>query len=147
MAIDSNAFAEAIESIEDALLVTLGQESIEASFLRLRMLASNLMLARREEWEQHPANVLEAAYVNLGYAVAHERGHEAAKDVLEEGLELVPSSVYLRLALARLYLSQHRADLADRLYGELAGMAMADGILANEVKMYRRLGTRRRRKR
>ena len=81
------------------------------------------MFARREEWEQHPANALEAAYVNLGYAVARERGQEASKCILEEGLELVPSSIYLRHALARLYLSQHRADLADRLYGELAGLA------------------------
>jgi Tfp pilus assembly protein PilF len=147
LALDKAAYAEAIESIEDALLITLGRESIEAAFLRLRVLGGNLMFTRREQWEQNPANALEAAYVNLGYAVARERGHQASKEVLEEGLELVPSSVYLRHALARLHLSQRRADLANPIYDELAEVTMPDGVLANEVQMYRRLGGRRGRKR
>ena len=61
IAIDNRDYAQAIEKIEDALLITHGRESINAAFLRLRLLPSHLqMLAKREKWEQHPANVLEA---------------------------------------------------------------------------------------
>jgi tetratricopeptide (TPR) repeat protein len=143
VAIDNGAFADAIQTIEDALLLTVGRESIDASFLRLRLLGGHLMFAQREKWEQHPANVLEAAYVNLGYALAREGDHDAARDVLEEGLELVPSSSHLRHALARLHLSQRRAQLADPLYAQLSDMLLSDSALAGEVRAYRRVGGRR----
>ena len=146
MAIDRRDFGQAIERIQDALLITEGKESVSALFLRLRLLRGHLPFTQRENAEQHPANALEAAYVNFAYAVAHNTGHEAAKDILEEGLELLPSSVYLRHALARLYLYRRRADLADPFYDGLARMEIHDSVLANEVNAYRKLGRGFRRK-
>lgn len=138
MIIDRGDFGRAIERIQDALLITAGRESVSASFLRLRLLRGHLPLTQRENGEQHPANALEAAYVNLAYAVAHNTGHEAAKNILEEGL--------FRHAFARLHLYRRRADLADPFYDELARMEIGDSVLANEVKAYRKVGRGFRRK-
>lgn len=64
--IDEGNCEKAIERIEDALFLTLGRETISASYLRLRLPAS--LLGYRQKWEQHPANVLEAAYINEGFS-------------------------------------------------------------------------------
>jgi mannose/cellobiose epimerase-like protein (N-acyl-D-glucosamine 2-epimerase family) len=117
-----------------------------ASYLRLRLLPGHRFFTKREKWEQHPANVLEAAYVNLAYASAHKCGYDAAREALEESLELMPSSVHLRHALARLHLWKRRADLANPLYQELAEMPIINDIsIANEVKNF--LKSRPRKKR
>jgi tetratricopeptide (TPR) repeat protein len=140
IAIDNRDYAQAIEKIEDALLITHGRESVNAAYLRLRLLPSHLqILARREKWEQHPANVLEAAYVNMAYASAQQSGYDAAREVLEESLELMPTSVYLRHALARLHLWKKQAGLADALYLEMAEMPIADTGLISEIKSYWKL--------
>jgi Tfp pilus assembly protein PilF len=91
-------------------------------------------------------NVLEAAYVNLAYASAHQSGYDVAKEVLEESLELMPSSVHLRHALARLHLWKRRAVLANPLYQKLAEMPMINDIgIANEVKNFLKFRPRKRR--
>jgi tetratricopeptide (TPR) repeat protein len=145
LAIDGQDYTRAIEKIEDALLITHGRENMRAAYLRLRLLPSHLMLATREKWEQHPANVLEAAYVNLAYASAQQSGYDVAKEVLEESLELMPTSVHLRHAFARLHLWKQRADLADALYLEMAAMPIADTRLMHEIRSYLKFRRPRRR--
>lgn len=145
IAIDSQDYVQAIEKIEDALLITHGRENMGASYLRLRLLPGHLIFSKREKWEQHPANVLEAAYVNLAYASAQQSGYDVAREVLEESLELMPASVHLRHALARLHLWRRRADLAGGLYQELAAMPITDIGLMNEIQSYLKLRPRKRR--
>lgn len=139
-AIDKGQFREATAIIEDALLLTLGREDTGASFLRLRVPSGHLLFAQREKWEQHPANVLEAAYINLAYATSHEEGYDTGRDILEEGLELAPSSIHLKHALARLHLSSRRAQLADPLYAQLDSLGIPDTGISAEVRAYRRVG-------
>ncbi|MGH7380395.1 MAG: tetratricopeptide repeat protein, partial [Candidatus Methylomirabilales bacterium] len=146
IAIDSGDFARAVEWIEDALLITHGRETIGASFLRLRLLPARLPVGKRERFEQHPANAIEAGYVNLAYAVAREGGYDAAKDLLAEGLEVIPSSVYLRHALARLHLWQQRADLADALYDDMANRPIPSKELAHEIEAYMKIPRGRRKR-
>jgi tetratricopeptide (TPR) repeat protein len=136
MALDAEEFATAIEHLNDALLITLGRESLAASYLRLRLLPGMPMMTRREKWEQDPSNVLEAAYVNLGYAVARTEGYEAALGVFEEGRELMPSSARLLHPLARLHLWGRHANLAGPLYQELEQMGVHDNELLHEVRLY-----------
>ena len=84
-----------------------------------------------------PSECFEAAYVKLAYAIAHQTGYDTAREVLEESLALMPSSMHLRHALARLYMWKRRADLANPLYEELAKMPIGNNIrLVNEVKNY-----------
>lgn len=147
IAIDNGEFARAVEWIEDALVITHGRETVSASFLRLRLLPAHLLhllVAKRERFEQHPANVIEAGYINLAYAVAHEVGYQAAKEILEEGLEVIPSSVHLRHALARLHLWQQRADLADPLYDDMANRPIPSKELAHEIEAYMKVPRGRR---
>jgi Tfp pilus assembly protein PilF len=144
IAIDSQDYVQAIEKIEDALLITHGRENMRASYLRLRLLPGHLIFSKRENWEQHPANVLEAAYVNLAYASAQVSGYDVAREVLEESLELMPTSVHLRHALARLHLWRRRADLAGPLYRELDEMPITDMGLMHEIKSYLRHRPRKR---
>jgi len=143
--IDRNEFAKAIQHLNDALLITHELESVGASYLRIRLLGSHLLFARREKWEQHPANVIEAAYINLAYALTKLKGHDASLEVLQEGLELLPSSVRLKHALARWHLSQRRAVLADPLYDELAKLSVDDPDLRREIEAYRTVGRKGRR--
>jgi len=145
IAIDESDFSAAIDYLNDALLITLGRESLAASFLRLRLLPGSFMV-KRERWEQHPANVIEGAYINLGYATAYASGYEAAQAVLEEGRELMPSSARIIHAMARLHLWKHRADRADPLYRELSELPL-DNELRHEVQTYLKTGRSRRRSR
>ena len=134
--IDQERYDSAVEKIEDALLLTLGREHAGASYLRLRLLSTHLTLARREQWEQHPANTLEAAYINMAYALTKAKRIDAAVDALQEGLEVLPSSVRLKHALARLYLYRKRADLANPMYAELLNSKLPDPALETEARAY-----------
>ncbi len=136
LAIDSGNFSLAIDQLNDALLITLGRENLSAAFLRLRLLPGQPAMVRREKWEQHPANVLEAAYVNLAYAVGRLQGYESAEGVLLEALELLPSSVHVMHALGRVYLARHRAPLADPIYAQLAESSTEDQELRHEIRLY-----------
>jgi len=144
IAIDSQDYVQAIEKIEGCLINNAWTENMRASYLRLRLLPGHLIFSKRENWEQHPANVLEAAYVNLAYARAQLSGYDAARDVLEESLEIMPTSVHLRHALARLHLWRRRADLASTLYRELDEMPITDMGLVHEIKSYLRRRPRKR---
>lgn len=148
--IDKEDHEAAIRKIEEALFLTQSRENIEASYLRLRFPENHLSF--REKWEQHPANVIEASYINLAYALLKLKGYQEAYDVLQEGLALIPSSVRLKHTLARLYLFRKRADLAIPIYRELSEMpSLPDEGIAVEIRMLGRRamarGTKKSRKR
>ena len=124
-------YESAIERIEEALLLTFSRLEIEASYLRLRLPENHLGF--REKWEQHPANVIEASYINLAYALLKSKGYQEAFDVLQEGLSLIPSSTRLRHALARLYLFKKNAALAKPIYEELSQKPLPDKGIELEI--------------
>ena len=134
--IDREQYESAINRIDEALFLTFGRQDIDASFLRLRLLKSHLFFGAQERWEQRPANVLEAAYINLAYASLRLHGSDAAMDAFQEALELIPSSIRLKHALARFHLSRNHAPLADPFYRELAQSKLTDERLAREVNSY-----------
>lgn len=143
--IDEGQHEAAIRKLEDALLLTLSREHIEASYLRLRLPENHLNF--RVNWEQHPANVLEAAYINMTYATLKSKTYDDALSTLQEGLKLLPSSWRLKHALARLYLFRKRADWAYPLYDELPIEPLPDEGLAPEIKTFvRHLKPRSRKK-
>jgi len=130
--IDEGEYESAIRRIEEALLLTFSRLEIDVSYLRLRLPENHLGF--KVNWEQHPANVLEASYINLAYALLKSKGHQEALEVLQEGLALIPSSVRLKHALARLYLFRKRADLGDPIYRELSEMlSLPDQGIALEI--------------
>lgn len=134
--IDEGKYAPAIKRIEEALLLTFGRLQIEASYLRLRLPENHLGF--REKWEQHPANVIEAAYINLAYALLKSKGYQEAFDVLQEGLSLIPSSIRLKHALARLYIFRKRVDLAKPIYEELSQKSLFDKGIELEISVLSR---------
>lgn len=134
--IDEKQYEAAIRKVEDALLLTSGREQIEASYLRLRLPESHLNF--RVNWEQHPANILEAAYINLAYATLKSKSYEEALGTLQEGMKLLPSSWRLKHALARLYLFRKRADWAYPIYSELSTKSPLDEGLTLELKVFSR---------
>ena len=140
--LDDGDYEEAINYFRDAIFLTLTPEDISAAYLRLRLPSGPL--ARRSNWEQHPANVLEASYINLSYALLRSGSVQDATQVLQEGLELIPSSVRLKHACARLHVSQSRVDLAEPIYRELAQQPTLDPTLANEVRTILRSSPRHR---
>ena len=116
--IKNEDYRKAIERIEAALFLSLSPREIGAFYLRLCL--PEYKLGFKNYWEQHPANVIEAAYVNLGYALLKDGKLDQAKSALTEGLELMPSSVYLTNALARFYLYKKEARPAYSLYEKLS---------------------------
>jgi len=138
MELDEQNYQQAMDVIEDALFLIMGRESIAASHLRLRIPKSNLPITSREKWEQNPANALEAAYINMAFAVLHEASAKEAINVLREGLQLLPSSIRLKHALARYHLAQHDAPKADLIYGELSQANVPYPVLSFEIKLYAR---------
>jgi len=135
--IDEGKYKDAISRIEDVLLLTSSRLDIDAAYLRLRLPESPQGF--RVKWEQHPANILEAAYINLAYAVLNENGYSDAYDILQEGLRLLPSSARLKHALARLLLFNKRADLALPYYQELSQLpSLPDKGIAQEIKIFSR---------
>jgi hypothetical protein len=136
--IDEGNYSKAIDFLEKALFLTYGRSSISAGFLRLRLPENHFNF--KQKWEQKPANVLEAAYTNLAFAVLKQDGWKEAKEILDEGLSLYPSSIRLKHAIARLYLNQKHADLADPiyldLYNTLKVVKYEDQRMVQEVEMY-----------
>jgi len=132
--IDENNFKNAIEKIEATLLLTLNREALRVDYLRLRLPENHLGF--RVKWEQHPANVIEASYINLAYALLKLEGYHKALDVINEGLELMPSSTRLNHAMARTHLFNKRADLTYPIYRELAEMEkLPDAGISVELRM------------
>lgn len=139
VAIDDGEYEKAIEAIDDALFLTVDRRSVVAGYLRVRVLGTHLPVAAVEKFEQHPASVLEVAYINLAFALYKSANSDAASSALEEGLALIPSSFRMKHALARLHLADKRAPVADEIYAELAGSSIDDQMIDNEVRMYSRL--------
>ena len=142
--IDSGNYEVAIDYIRDAMFLTLTAEDVSAAYLRLRLPPGNR--ASKVRWEQHPGNVLEASYINLSFAYLQTGSSQEASEVLQEGLALMPSSVRLKHAFARLRLSLKRADLAEPIYRDIAEQPISDTVLANEIRAVLRAAPRRRSK-
>ena len=144
---DSGNYEDAIDHIRDAMFLTLSAEDVSAAYLRLRLPPG--YLARKVEWEQNPGNVLEASYINLSFAYLQTGSPQKASEVLEEGLALMPSSMRLKHAFARLRLSLKRVDLAEPIYRDIAQQPISDPALANETRAILRtaprMGSRRKR--
>jgi hypothetical protein len=144
--IDEGNYEKGIEKIEAALLLCLSPTQTKASYLRLRLPENRLGF--RIKCEQHPANVIEAAYINLAFAILKLEGYDKALMVVKEGCELFPSSIRLKHALARLYVYKKRVDLALPIYAELSQAASIDKYMEFEVKYSQRhIGRGRKRKR
>ena len=140
--LDNGDFEKAIEYIRDAMFLTLSAEDVSAANLRLRLPVWSR--ARKSDWEQYPANVLEASYVNLSFALLQSGFQDEAAQALEEGMDLMPSSLHLKHALARMYLSMGRYDLAEPIYRGISGQPIPDRNLAREASAVLRSAPRRR---
>ena len=140
--LDEGDYESAIEYILDAMFLTLSAEEVSAGALRFRLPPAQR--ARKTDWEQHPANVLEASYINLGFALRQSGSREDGIKVLEEGLALMPSSLRLKHALARAHLSANRYDLALPIYQDMAQHSVSDPILSQEINSVVRTAPRRR---
>jgi len=133
-AIDRGDYSAAIENMEDALFLSFGRETIGAEYLRLRLARSHQAFFERDEL--HPANVLEASYINLAYALLHSDRPGQAVDALEEGRQLLPASVRLKHALARVHLFRKHANEADPIYLELAALPSVPEAIKHEADIY-----------
>lgn len=140
--IDDGEFDKAIEAICDAMFLTLSAEGLSVGNLRLRLPAWSQ--ARKTDWEQHPANVLEASYINLSFALVQSGSKEEAIQVLEEGVALMPSSLWMKHALARMHLHLNRYDLAEPIYEDISLQPILDRDLANEIRAVLRSTSRQR---
>ena len=140
--LDEGNYKQAMACIQDAIFLTLGVEYVSAGHLRLRLPTG--YRATQANWEQHPANVLEASYINLSFALLQSGSTDEAREVLDEGLDLMPSSVRLKQAMARLQLSLKRVDLAEPIYREIAEQPIPDPALANEINVMLRSAPRQR---
>ena len=124
------------------MFLTLSAEDVSVGNLRLRLPA--WPQARKTHWEQHPANVLEASYVNLSFALVQSGSKkEEAIQVLEEGVALMPSSLWLKHALGRMHLHLNRYDLAEPIYEDISLRPILDRNLANEIRAVLRTASRR----
>lgn len=145
--IDKGEYEKAKQMLEDTLFLTYRREGIDASYLRLRLPENQFNF--RQKWEQRPANVLEAAYINLAYISLVTEGYKSAQDILNEGLSLIPSSPRLKHAMARIHLHQKKAELADPYYQELHDTPylkeVTDTLLVQEVETYVKRFLRRKR--
>lgn len=134
--IDEGNYDKGIEKIEAALLLSISPVETSAAYLRLRLPDNHLGF--RVRCEQHPANVIEAAYINLAYSILKSKGYEEALKVIEEGSELFPSSIRLRHALARFYIHKRRVDLALPIYKELSQAPSMERYMGFEVGYFQR---------
>jgi tetratricopeptide (TPR) repeat protein len=143
--IDDENYEKAIEKIETVLLLSVSPIETKAAYLRFRL--PEYHLGFKVKCEQHPVNVIEAAYLNLAYAVLKSKGYDQALDVLEEGSELFPSSIRIKHGRARLYIHKKRVDLAAPIYKEISQSSLTEKYIEFEINHFRRFivgGARRR---
>jgi len=141
--LEEENYNKGIEKINATLLLSLSPIQTKAAYLRLRLPENHFGF--RVKCEQHPANIIEAAYINLAYAVLKLEGYEEALKVLEEGIDLFPSSIRLKQALARLYIYKKRVDLALPIYTEISPSPSLDKYIEFEIKYFQRhIGQRKR---
>ena len=133
-------YKRAIQRIENVLLLTHGREEISASYLRTIVPESNLMFMK-QVWEHSPANILEVSYILLAYAVFKDNGDafNKAEEIISEGLTLLPSSIWLKHALARYYSNTFQAPKARTIYRELSVLKIEDASLKWEISNYMKL--------
>ena len=72
--IKNQNYDKAIARIEAALLLSISPRELGAAYLRLCL--PEYRLGFRDYWEQRPANVIDASYVNLGYALLKSNRHK-----------------------------------------------------------------------
>lgn len=139
--IKNEQYEKAIGRIETALFLSLSPIEIQAAYLRLLLAESKIGF--KNNWEQHPANVIEASYINLAYALLKFKKHDEARDTLKEGLEIMPSSVRIKHALARFYLYNKDAQPSYLVYNELAEeSSRLDEALKREVRYFENVSKR-----
>lgn len=132
----------AIEKLQNVMLITHSREEISAGYLRTVLPEGNL-LYMRSTWEHRPADILEVSYILLAYATyKKEQDLEKGIHILNEGKELLPSSVWIDHALARFYLSSYKANLADEIYRKLDKSGVKDKRLQFEIDKYLKIGHR-----
>lgn len=131
----------AIKRINDVLILTHSRQEIEVGYLRTLLPRAHLPFIRHV-WENHPANILEVSYIQLAYATFkyNEDNFEKAIEIINEGLELLPSSIWLKHALARYSISRKRVDLAIPLYKELSKLKIPDEALNWEISQLLKSG-------
>jgi tetratricopeptide (TPR) repeat protein len=143
--LENDHFEAAITKIEEALMITLSKFEIEVGYLRFKLPGNHLGF--KVDWEQHPANILETAYINMSYALLQIKGYQDALNALQEALSILPNSIRLKHSLARLYLHQMRANLADPIYNELSYIKLLDpGIKTEIARLSRALALYRRKR-
>jgi hypothetical protein len=135
-------YEKGIEKIHAALLLCFSPIQTEATYLRLLLPENHLGFKVR--CEQHPANVIEAGYINLAYAILKLEGYDGSLKVLEEGAELFPSSIQLKHALARLYIHKKRVDSALPIYSEISQSQSLNKYMEFEIKYFQRHLNRKR---
>jgi Tfp pilus assembly protein PilF len=91
---------------------------------------------------------LEVSYIELAYAVLNQKdgGFDKALEILSEGLELLPSSIWLKHAIARYYIYNHNSELSAPIYRELLKTTISDQALKWELSEFSKLlfrGTRK----
>ncbi|MFC1968170.1 hypothetical protein ACFLVX_02115 [Chloroflexota bacterium] len=138
-------YRTAIEGIEAALLLLHGREELEAGYLRTIVPESTLAFMK-QIWEHRPANLLEISYILLAYAIYKESGDsfERAEEIINEGLSLLPSSIWLKHALARYYIKNFQAPKAMSIYIGLSELKMKDESLEWEINKYMKIAKRKR---
>lgn len=148
--IDAESWDDAIEDINTALLLVKGREQLEAGYLDLRLMRPPR--SKLVRFEQNPANVLEAAYVNLAFAVGHvgddDERFDNALSVLDEGFCLLPNSDYLTWAKAGVLLAMtpNNPDDSDRIYVELAQKRLPETMRSDVAARSKEAHQRARRK-
>ena len=137
-------YKQAIEMIEAALLLVHGREELEAGYLRTIVPRSTSQFMK-QIWEHRPANLLETSYILLAYAIYKESGDsfQRAEEIISEGLSLLPSSIWLKHALARYYINGFQAPKAVPIYKELSGLNITDKALEWEINNYMKTARRK----
>lgn len=143
--IDEKDYPAAAPLLEDALFLATARENIIAGYLKLRL--ATWTYTGIGKMEQRPANVVEAAYINLAYVLLETDHPGQALEALEEGLALFPSSYRLKHAKARILLSRNQAGKADEIYEDLSKTDIDDAIINREVAEYMHRFLRRKPKR
>ena len=134
--LEADYYEKAIEKIEVALLLSLSPVQTDVTYLRLKLPENHLGFI--VNCEQHPANIIEAAYINLAYTILKFQGYEKALEILDEGIELFPNSIRLKHARARFFVYKKRVDLALPIYAEISQAPSLDRYMEFEVKYLQR---------
>ncbi|BAS31156.1 AAA family ATPase [Dehalococcoides mccartyi] len=132
--LDKNNYDDAIDYCQLALMLSNMRHNIIAGYLRYRLLVPPSGFGFIPKIEMTPANTIEIAYLNMAFAYTHSDRIALAYTCLNEGLEVIPSSFYLKHGLARLYLFDMKAPEAKKIYQELRNMTCPSPYFVDELK-------------